>query len=631
MRQIICTILLSCPCFLSGQQYSSLTIADSLLAGADEVVRDETYELEVRSEKEGIVRYRKVATLLNKDSDANIFVLGYDADSKVKKLEARIYDAVGQEIRKLDKDEIRDLAAVDGFSVYQDNRLKYLEANHHEYPYTLAYEYEMLVSGINFAFFPRWQIQSYRQSVEQARFVIRIPREIPLHYKAMNTDIVPRVREDEKEARYTWEIQGLKAIGQEPYSPSTSEILPGLLTAAGKFQVEEYTGSMSSWQAFGAFVAQLFEGRDALPDDVAAEARQIAADAGSDAEKLKALYRYLQKNMRYVSVQLGIGGWQPFDASYVAENKYGDCKALSNFMKALLKEAGITAYPVLITNGKMAYEVKEDFTYPLFNHAILYVPSEDMWLECTSNTFPPGYIGSGNDERNVLLITPEGGRLKMTPALNEKDNTTSGKTEITLSADGTAIVTAELQATGSRHEVYRWRQAYNSREELERWFVTNSNLPSLALKSLEIKAAPDAPLAHCHYRARSLRYASRAGKRLFIPLNTISPLKAVPEKMERREHPIVLNKAFTELDTVIFLLPEGFQVESMPEEPVVLESSFGSYEARTEWGQGRLLYIRRLQLRKSRLPAEAYEDFRSFFQQVAKADKAMAVWVEKKT
>ena len=314
------------------------------------------------SPSEGLIRYRKVVSLLNDDSYAHLIVLGYDSDSKVKKLEATIYDASGEKVRKLAKDEVRDLAAVDGFSVYQDNRLKVLEANHHEYPYTLAYDYEMEVSGINFAFFPRWQIQEYRQSIEQSTFTIQMPPNIPLHFTALNIDLEPQILEDEEGKRYRWEVMGLEAIHKEPYSPPSSEILPMLLTAPGKFQIGQYQGSMSSWQDFGHFIQQLFGGRDVLPASLAEEVRGLVADKASDAEKLQVLYRYLQENMRYVSVQLGIGGWQPFDAKYVAENKYGDCKALSNFMKAMLQEAGISAFPVLITNGTMAYEVEERFT-----------------------------------------------------------------------------------------------------------------------------------------------------------------------------------------------------------------------------------------------------------------------------
>ncbi|MCB0583383.1 MAG: DUF3857 domain-containing protein, partial [Phaeodactylibacter sp.] len=257
MRQLIALILLAGCGPLTGQQFPAYTIPDSLLSGADEVVREEYYELEVLSEESGIVRCRKAVTLLSKDSKANVFVLGYDPDSKVKKLEARLYDNQGHEIRKLGKDEIRDFAAVDGYSVYQDNRLKALEANHHEYPYTLAYEYEMAVSGINFAMFPYWQIQDYRQSVEQASFVVRLPREIPLHYKVLNLRLEPEWAEDEKETRYTWRVRGLKAVQPEPYGPPASEVLPTLLTAAGRFRIGTYVGSMSSWQDFGAFIGQL--------------------------------------------------------------------------------------------------------------------------------------------------------------------------------------------------------------------------------------------------------------------------------------------------------------------------------------------------------------------------------------
>ncbi|NJK82774.1 MAG: transglutaminase domain-containing protein [Saprospiraceae bacterium] len=102
----------------------------------------------------------------------------------------------------------------------------------------------------------------------------------------------------------------------------------------------------------------------------------MTEEAKSNKEKIAILYRFLQDNMRYVSVQLGIGGWQTYDAQYVEQNKYGDCKALSNFMKAMLKTLDIPAYTAAVYGDSrgVPLEAEEDFSFPLFNHVIYIFP-----------------------------------------------------------------------------------------------------------------------------------------------------------------------------------------------------------------------------------------------------------------
>ena len=631
LYKTLALLALLAPWALTAQTYPAFTIPDSLRAGANEVVREESMEFVAQSDKEGVITYRKVVTLLNNNSEADQVVVFYDADTKVRRLEAHLYDAFGQEVRKVGKNEIKDYAAVDGFSIYQDDRYKLLEVHHSQYPYTVAFEYEMTVRGLYFVTFPNWAIQDYAQSVERARLSITLPTDIALYYQVLNINLEPQVQEAAGATTYNWSVRGLKAVEQEPFSPSDYEILPRVITAPGRFNIEGNEGSMSSWQAYGAFVNRLYQGRDQLPPTLAAEVRALTADATSNSEKIARLYRYLQRNMRYVSVQLGIGGWQPFDATYVAENKYGDCKALSNFMKALLREVGITAYPVLIKNGALPYEVQEDFTRPFFNHVILCVPDEDTWLECTSTNLPPGYIGAGNCGRNVLLVTEEGGKLAHTPALRAEDNRAISRTEIKVNADGSASARSVLQASGAEHEGYRSAAAWLSREDLEKWFMKESSLPSLHLESLQVNANPDKPEATLEWQGKMPRYASRAGKRLFLPLNLLNPFEGLPKKMDNRRFPVVVQSGFTHIDTIILDLPHDFQVESQPEGAIELNEAYATYQAKVVLEPGRATFIRRFQIRPFRLPAEQYEAFRSFLAQVSKADKTMLVLVEKKT
>ena len=106
--------------------------------------------------------------------------------------------------------------------------------------------------------------------------------------------------------------------------------------------------TFSSWKSFGSWIKDLYQGLDVLPPDRQQFFKSLVENAGSETEKIKRIYTYLQQNFRYVSIQLGIGGLKPFSAEFTDKKKYGDCKALSNYMKAALKAVGIKSYVAII-------------------------------------------------------------------------------------------------------------------------------------------------------------------------------------------------------------------------------------------------------------------------------------------
>src|SRR4030095_3800912 len=136
----------------------------------------------------------------------------------------------------------------------------------------------------------------------------------------------------------------------------------------------------------------------------------LVKDAPSESEKIKRIYEYMQNNFRYVSIQLGIGGYRPFSATFTDQKKYGDCKGLSNYMKAALKSVGIKSHIAIINAQYNAEPVDPDFPANNFNHAILCVPGKDtIWLECTSSSAEFGKLGTFTENRNALLVTENGG------------------------------------------------------------------------------------------------------------------------------------------------------------------------------------------------------------------------------
>lgn len=632
MKTILINFVLVFSAFIvAAQDYAASLIPDSLFENAHEVIREKHLHFEVKSDKEGVIFYRKVVTVLNEKSDAASFYVGYNAESKIRKVSARIYDAFGKEVRKVSKEEFKDYAAIDNVSIYQDNRIKTVNLSYSEYPYTIVYEYEKLVKGIDFAVFPRWKVQEYNQSVIQSALTIEIPNDIALHYKALNTALKPTLKEDNGHSIYHWQAGMRKAIPAESYGPYSYQVLPCVLTAPGRFKIRNYTGSMADWESFGRFILQLQDGRKTLPGTISKEVHQIVDSLTNNEEKIDALYRYMQQQMRYVSVQLGIGGWQPFSAQYVAENKYGDCKALSNFMHSILKEAGIESFPALVMADDLVYEIDSTFTTPFFNHQILYVPEEDIWLECTSNNKPTGYLGSFTHGRNTLLITPQGGRIAATPTLNATHNTSINHNTIVLLADGSAKVVGKGSYNGIPHEWYRGCEHQLAEEECEKQWLKYKGMPGISIYEFDISTDKDSPTAGLKYNGLVRRYASKAGKRLFVPINTINRSKRIPPDDQARINPIVLRTAYTDIDSIIITLPEGYQVESLNEDPISISSDFGHYEFSLKLENGVLICHRMLRQNSGTFPASTYEDFRNFYLQIAKVDKSVLVLVEKKT
>lgn len=609
------------------------TSVDSLLPNAKEIVRVDQIKIRLNSAAEGIYSHRKVVTVLNNNSTANTIYIGYDPETPITQLRANLYDKNRQLIRKIKKEEFEDYAAVDGFSIYQDNRAKVLTLNHTDFPYTVEWEYEQKLKGIILAILPDWDIQHYGTAVELGELSVEIPLNTQLHHRSVNIQLKPEVTTlKDGYQQYVWKVRHLKAVKEEPYAPHYEQVLPQVQLAISSFQIASYTGSMSTWKEFGRFMASLYQGRDELPAELKSELNTVLNGAKTNTEKVERLYRYMQGKTRYVSVQLGIGGWQPFTAEYVHRNKYGDCKALTNFMKALLNYANIKAYPVAIQNTDDAPRVfDENFVKdPGFNHVVLYIPAEKIWLECTSTDYPINYLGESNSDRQVLLLNEEGGQLLRTPVLSSKENREYWRAEFRIGAEGNIENTAHADFYGANHELYRALKESLAAKERKEWLEENLNLALESLDSLQVNYRKDRAEASLSFHAALSRMGSRSGKRWFVPFNPLNPLTKAPAKAENRLQRVVNRKAYVQESDLSFTLPAGYKVESLPFSEKKLESPFGQYEVKVQQTGDKILIKRRLQIEAVDLPATEYTAFGNFYREVVKWDGAKMVLVSEK-
>ncbi len=618
-----------------AQEFAAAAIPPDLRGDAAIVVRLDETSFEVAGPGRALERRHFVATIFSRDGqDAGVQNLWYDRFRRVKKLEGRLLDAGGKPIRKLGKDDVADLSAPSG-NLYDDNRVRAAVLRHDVYPYTVEYEYEIEYRGL--LHWPAWNPQDTwmdRQDrsapVEKAVFRLSAPRAVGARYRPQHLAAEPARTTRGDEETLTWTLEGLPSFKVEKFGPTWREQIPTLVTAPTVFEMDDYRGEMATWSDMGLFYATLARGRQVLPDEARADVQRLVAGLESDEARARVLYHYLQRRTRYISVQLGIGGWQPFDAAYVHARGYGDCKALTNYMQALLAEAGITSYPALVRGGVRQAPILDDFPSSQFNHVILFVPLEKdtLWLETTSQTQPFGHLGAFTGDRHALVVKPRESVLVRTPAPTSRENGQFSAARIRLTGTGSAEASLQMRFTGEGQEIVVGALYGRTARERDAWLREQLQVPAFTVQSADYGAIDArADTAALDLRLGLPRYAALTGARLFVPLNPTNRWQRVPDALtEARTQPVVFAAVpFYDEDVVDFVLPTGFAVEALPA-PVALETPFARYHARVEPGEnGVLRYTRQMEVTRVAQPAADYEAVRAFLAEVSRADRAQMV------
>ena len=369
-----------------------------------------------------------------------------------------------------------------------------------------------------------------------------------------------------------------------------------------------------------------------MPDQLKLKVKELTTGLSSTEEKAKALYYYLQSKTRYVSIQLGIGGLQPFPATTVDELGYGDCKALSNYMVAMLKEAGIKGYYTTIMAGEDEMDVIRDFPSHQSNHVIVAVPNgkDTMWMECTSQTKAFGYMGSFTGGRTALMITDEGGKLVRTPDYTVDQNRQFRTAELSIEANGNVKAKVKTTYTGTQTENGGLDEIQDSKyEDQKKWVQSNTDIPSFNITSFTIAGNKNRiPTTVVKINLDLNRYASVSGKRLFVTPNLMNRNTYIPEKVPDRKTEVVRRNGYIDIDTINVVLPQALYPEFIPP-AVKLNSRFGEYEATYAFEEGKIVYIRKLKMLKGRFPKESYNELIDFMKGVNKSDNIKLVVLNK--
>jgi transglutaminase-like putative cysteine protease len=622
---LLCAIGISCFIKTNAQgPYEVSKIPAELLKNASVVVRNEEQTYEVKNPGNATMEYKTAVTILSKNGEgASNMHEFYNKLSSISDLKASIYDANGKKIKDYKTSDFRDRSVVSDGTMYQDDRVKFLEFSHTSYPYTIEYSYTVDFNGIRT--YPDWYPAStWNHAVEASSFVFRIPQGMTFKYlksPGLTTDST-KVKD---KLQYKWSCQNVKALEYEPMSTGMRNITPWVRLAPNQFEYDNSKANIENWTNLGTWMYNLSSGMQELPEPAKAKILNIIKDAKTPKEKMAILYRYLQANTRYVGVQLGIGGYKPIAAEKVFSVNYGDCKALSNYMKAMLDVAGIKSNLVVIGNGMPSLN-KTFASVNQANHMILCVPmdKDTTWLECTSQYVPMGYIGNNNSDRTVLLVTENGGKLAQTPVYTPADNYQKRSAVVNLKEDGNADIQIETQYGYAQFEENLRMLVLDPTEQRK------SLMNSLSIPNMQIGTAsylqPDKNSAMLAEKIslKASELLTKGGDKLFLTLNLLNRQESSVTAIEDRKTPFSVNYSFKDEDEITYTLPKGYKVEFIPKD-IVIESEFGKYSAKFTTKEDKLIYVRSKTMVNKKYPPEKYNDFVAFNKKIYQADKQKSI------
>src|SRR6202167_2860910 len=174
--------------------------------------------------------------------------------------------------------------------------------------------------------------------------------------------------------------------------------------------------TFTSWAQVAAWYANLEKGRTDPTPEIRTKTQELIQGRSTELDKIAALYDYVSKNIRYVSLSFGLGRYQPHSAADVFKNQYGDCKDKHTLLAAMLQAANIPADAVLIP-----FSHKLDTNIPApsqFDHMITAVPIGDelIWMDSTAEVAPFRLLSPPLRNKSALLVEPDGaGKIVQTP------------------------------------------------------------------------------------------------------------------------------------------------------------------------------------------------------------------------
>ncbi len=534
---------------------------------------------------------------------------------KVSGLKAYIKDSSGRVVKTLKKKDVVEKSSISDFSFYEDNFVKEFTLRHNSYPYTIEYSYQ--VQQNEFLYIDYWlPVIDEKIPTLSASLLVSVPSGYNISFKNSQVEN-PVIKTLGNMVEYLWETNYTGMVKPEAFSPPISNFFPTVKVVPENFSFN-IKGSLNDWTTFGNWQYHLLQGLNELPATEKIKILDLIQAVEDDKEKIKILYHYLQDATRYVNVTIETGGLKPYPASYVANNKYGDCKALTNYFKSVLDYIQIPSYYTNVYAGSPIKEMDKDFPSQQFNHVILYIPlkDENVWLDCTSDG-PFNHLGTFTQNRDAFIIDNNKCTFTKTPTLQPNDVLETRRVDINYTIKDAVVNFKNTYKGESYEQMSHLDNNYNESEKsriLRNYIVTDGfQLVSYQFSDLH----RDSVKIELDYQASSTNLYKHFGNDILIDNIAFS----LPdfEKPSSRKLPVQIDYPIFKMDTLVYQIPDGYELH-VSQDDYSVKNKYGAFKFNIYDKDDKVFVIKSLLINSGNYPISEYEAFYDFFNRVVEIE-----------
>jgi len=570
-------------------------------------------------------------------------VYGYSGrDQKIGSMKAWCIPAQGKDYEVKDRDAMERSLSVFGGELASDMKMRVLTIPAADPGNVVGYEIDY--QGRPYVLQDEWQVQG-SIPIREARYTLQMPPGWRFRTVWLNH---PKVDAQESGGNeWRWVVTDEKQIVPERRMPPFAGLVGRMIVSFLAPDSKQQSGFLT-WDDMGKWQRDLAVGRRDPTQEISQKVMALTTSISSLDQKMAEISKFMQKEIRYVAIELGIGGWQPHSAADVFNHRYGDCKDKATLMSAMLKQAGVESYYVIINTRRGAVGPDTPPMMSLFNHVILAIKLPDgaamakyeavfedprlgllLIFDPTDEKTPIGHLRSDLQGNYSLLVTPDGGELIRTPQLPTGSNGSSHTAHLTLDANGTLRGQMNVTRKGdfATYERYEQISVQASKDRVKRieQEVAHSigmfDITSAQMLNLDVT---DLPFGYI-FNLVAPSYAKPAGNLLMIRPRVMGIRSSdLMEEKEPRKFPVIFPGPEKDVDSFEIALPAGYEIDDLPL-PVDIDYSFASYHSRTEKKESAILYTRTFEVKELVVPMEKLDELKKLYRIIAGDERSTAV------
>jgi hypothetical protein len=581
---------------------------------------------------------RRVVRILRPEGRnwASVMEVSYNGDSKVSYLRGWSITSKGQEYETKSSDIMeRNLST---YEVYSDAKEKAVRVPGADVGTVVGFEYEQQERP--YTFNDTWRFQE-SEPVERARYELHLASGWRFKSDWMNHK---EEKPTEENSTVQWQIGDVPRIENEPRRPPYGGIAGGVVFTF--FNDKMPAKSYRNWSDIGTWFTQLSSNvRDASPA-LSQKVQELAPANLPLLQRIKALAGFAQHDVRYVAIEVGVGGYRPHTAGDIFSHRYGDCKDKATVLSSMLAQIGVKSYYIIVNATRGVVTKDSPPTPGGFNHMILAIVLPEasypkplpalyehpklghMLIFDPTNEFVPfGQIPPYEQDNYGLLVGEEGGELIHMPLSAPEANGVIRNAKLRLLPDGTLQGEIEERYTGFNAMVGREflkNESENDRKKIIERIVANS-LGNFQLDKYELVNASDIDQdLIIRFNFSAAHYAKNAGSMLLVRPRVLGELAGPWDSNKPRHYAYEFRAPFLYRDIVEISLPDGFKVDELPD-PAKATFPFAEYVSKTENSGNVLKYTRQYRMDSTLISMDQMDQLKKLFGQINSDEKNMAV------